>query len=72
MKRKELLKILNNNGCILLRNGSKHDIYHNPNKGTSQPIPRHNEINEILAKKNNKRFNLDSKKLKITSSFKNK
>ena len=51
MKRKELLKILNNNGCILLRNGSKYDIYHNPKKGTTQPVPRHNEINEILAKK---------------------
>jgi len=34
-----------------LRNGSKHDIYHNPKKGTTQPVPRHNEINEILAKK---------------------
>ena len=51
MKRKDLLKILNNNGCILLRNGSKHDIYHNPKKGTTQPVPRHNEINEILARK---------------------
>ena len=69
MKRKELLKILNNNGCILLRNGSKHDIYHNPNKGTTQPIPRHNEI---LAKKIIRDLNLDSKKLRITSGFKNK
>ncbi|MBK8349082.1 MAG: type II toxin-antitoxin system HicA family toxin [Saprospiraceae bacterium] len=51
MKRKDLLKILSKNGCILLRNGAKHDIYHNPNKGTTQPIPRHNEINEMLAKK---------------------
>jgi len=51
MKRKELLKILTKNGCILLRNGAKNDIYHNPQKGTTQPIPRHNEINEILAKK---------------------
>jgi len=42
---------LNNNGCILLRNGAKHDIYHNHKKGTTQPVPRHNEINEILAKK---------------------
>lgn len=51
MKRKDLIKILNNHGCILLRNGSKHDIYHNPQKGNTQPVPRHNEINEILAKK---------------------
>ena len=48
MKRKDLLKILKINGCILLRNGVKHDIYYDPNKGTTQPIPRQNEI---LAKK---------------------
>jgi hypothetical protein len=26
-------------------------LYHNPEKGLSQPIPRHREINERLAKK---------------------
>jgi len=26
-------------------------IYHNPKTGASQPIPRHSEINELLAKK---------------------
>lgn len=51
MKRKLLLKILKQHDCILLRNGAKHDIYHNPIKGTTQPIPRHNDINEMLAKK---------------------
>ncbi len=51
MKRRDLIKILKDKGCILLRNGGKHDIYHNPRKGTTQPIPRHNEINEFLAKK---------------------
>jgi predicted RNA binding protein YcfA (HicA-like mRNA interferase family) len=51
MKRKDLIKILNRNGCILLRNGAKHDIYHNPKTGSSQPVPRHNEINEMLARK---------------------
>ncbi|WP_235620775.1 type II toxin-antitoxin system HicA family toxin [Halothece sp. PCC 7418] len=35
----------------MLRHGSKHDIYHNPKTGRTQPIPRHREINEILAKK---------------------
>ena len=33
---------------------------------------RHNEINEILAKKIIRDLNLDSKKLRITSGFKNK
>lgn len=51
MKRIDLIKILNENGCILIRNGAKHDIYHNPLKGITQPVPRHNEINEYLAKK---------------------
>ena len=29
----------------------KHDVYHNPETGFSQPVPRHREINERLAKK---------------------
>jgi len=52
MKRKDLIKILLAHHCVLIRNGGKLDIYHNPEKGTTQPVPRHNEINEILAKKN--------------------
>lgn len=51
MKRKLLLQILNDNGCKLLRNGAKHDIFYNPKTGKSQPVPRHTDINEILAKK---------------------
>jgi predicted RNA binding protein YcfA (HicA-like mRNA interferase family) len=51
VKRLDLIKLLKENGCELLRNGAKHDIYHNPGKGTTQPIPRHREINEFLAKK---------------------
>jgi hypothetical protein len=35
----------------LLRHGAKHDIYHNPKTGVTQPIPRHQEINEFLARK---------------------
>jgi mRNA interferase HicA len=38
-------------GCTLLRHGAKHDIYHNPTTGRSEPVPRHREINEILAKR---------------------
>jgi predicted RNA binding protein YcfA (HicA-like mRNA interferase family) len=51
MKRKDLIKRLEEEGCEILRHGGKHDIYHNPNTGMSQPVPRHREINEILAKK---------------------
>jgi mRNA interferase HicA len=50
MKRKELLKILNKLGCILIRHGGKHDWYQNKVTGASQPVPRHTEINENLAR----------------------
>ena len=51
MKRRELVTKLEKAGCLLLRHGSCHDTYHNPETGRSQPVPRHSEINEILAKK---------------------
>ncbi len=50
MKRKALLKQLAAEGCVLLRHGSRHDIYFNPKTGGKQPVPRHNEIDESLAK----------------------
>jgi hypothetical protein len=34
----------------LIRHGGKHDWYQNPNTKMAQPVPRHNEINENLAK----------------------
>lgn len=37
-------------GCILIRHGGKHDWYQNPETKVSQPVPRHKEINEYLAK----------------------
>jgi mRNA interferase HicA len=51
VKRVDLVKQLEQAGCKLLRHGAKHDIYHNPEFGISQPVPRHREINERLAKK---------------------
>lgn len=48
MKRRELIRKLENNGWHLARRGSNHDIY--TNGVNSVPIPRHNEINEITAK----------------------
>ncbi len=49
MKRNELLKQLKKEGCILLRNGTRHDIYINPRTGQKQAIPRHTEIDNLLA-----------------------
>jgi len=50
MKRKELIKHLTEAGCVLYRHGSRHDIYLNPNNGKKQPVPRHPEIEEVLAR----------------------
>ena len=51
MKRRDLLTELEQIGCVLLRHGAKHDIYHQPKTGKSEPVPRHREVNEFLAKK---------------------
>lgn len=50
MKRRDLLKELQGIGCILIRPGARHDWYMNPRTKVSQPIPRHSEINEYLAR----------------------
>ncbi|MCX8090155.1 MAG: type II toxin-antitoxin system HicA family toxin [Verrucomicrobiae bacterium] len=51
MKRRELIAKIEAAGAVLIRRGGKHDIYHNPRTGVTQPVPRHNEINEQLARK---------------------
>jgi len=50
MKRTDLIRTLEQMGCILLRHGARHDWYHNPTTKVSQPLPRHREIRESLAK----------------------
>ena len=50
MKRQELIKRLTTAGCIFVRPGGKHDMYMNPKTGKKQPVPRHREIDENLAR----------------------
>ncbi|MGQ9570136.1 MAG: type II toxin-antitoxin system HicA family toxin [Thermodesulfovibrionales bacterium] len=50
MKRKDLIRKLEEMGCIFIRHGGNHDWYQNPRTKVAQPIPRHNEINENLSK----------------------
>jgi len=50
MKRKEFIRQLKKDGCILLRSGARHDIYMNPATGKKQPVPRHTEIEDSLVK----------------------
>ena len=49
MKRRDLQRELMKLGWWLKRHGSKHDLWTNGDE--EEPIPRHNEINEMLAKK---------------------
>lgn len=50
MKRADLLKKLSDLGCQLIRHGGKHDWYQNLTTKACQPVPRHREIDEHLAK----------------------
>lgn len=50
MKRRAFVRQLERDGCVLLRHGSRHDIYINPKTGQRQPVPRHLEIENELAK----------------------
>ena len=50
MKRIDLIKKIEEMGAVLIRHGAKHDWYQNPETKISQPIPRHREIKEHLAR----------------------
>ena len=50
MKRKDLIKHLQKNGCILEREGKKHTLFYNPKSDKSSTVPRHNEINTFTAR----------------------
>jgi predicted RNA binding protein YcfA (HicA-like mRNA interferase family) len=50
MKRTDLIRKLEEDGCVLVRHGGNHDWYRNPKTGMSQAVPRHREVNEFLAK----------------------
>lgn len=56
MKRRDLIKLLENNGWKFNRSGGNHDVYVKANE--TEAIPRHTEINEHLAKAIIKRRNL--------------
>lgn len=49
MKRVDPIRKLEEEGCLLIRHGGRHDWYQNPEAGVSQPVPRHREIKEFLA-----------------------
>ena len=51
MRRRELLRHLQAQGCQLLREGGRHSIYWSPASGKTSSVPRHNEVNDFLARK---------------------
>ena len=51
MKRKDLIRHLNKEGCVLVREGGKYSVYMNPATKKEVPVTRHNEIADFAAKK---------------------
>jgi len=51
VKRRELIRHMEENGCLFLREGGKHTIYYNPVNNRTSAIPRHPEIVDVLAVK---------------------
>ena len=51
MKRRDLLRHLQQHGCALLREGGNHSWWHHPELNRRSAIPRHNEIKELLVRK---------------------
>lgn len=58
MKRADLISKLVALDCELIRHGGKHDWYQSKTTGACQPVPRHREIKEHLAKSIIKKLSL--------------
>ncbi|MEY2878297.1 MAG: hypothetical protein RLZZ15_677 [Verrucomicrobiota bacterium] len=50
MKRRDLIRKIEEAGAVFIRHGGKHDWFQNPQTKVAQPVPRHTEINEMLAR----------------------
>jgi predicted RNA binding protein YcfA (HicA-like mRNA interferase family) len=50
VKRQKLLKEIAKQGAVFVRHGANHDIYENPRTNVSTQVPRHTDINELVAK----------------------
>jgi mRNA interferase HicA len=51
VKRRELIKHLEQNGCELLREGGRHSVYVNLARRRTSAVPRHTDIADRLARK---------------------
>jgi len=51
MKRKDFIRHLHSQNCILKREGGNHSVYFNNSNNKTSSVPRYNEINDFLVKK---------------------
>ena len=51
MKRRDLIRHIEEHGCEFLREGANHTVYANRKERKVTTIPRHREIDEKLSKK---------------------
>jgi mRNA interferase HicA len=51
VKRVDLVRHLEQQGCELLREGANHSVFVNRAARTTSTVPRHREINDFLARK---------------------
>lgn len=59
MKRRDLIRHIEDGGCRLLREGANHSIYTNPANGVREAIPRHAEVKRHLARSICKRLGVE-------------
>ncbi len=50
MKRGQLIKHLKKHRCSLIREDKRHALWGNPEIGTRTAVPRHTEIDNVLAR----------------------
>ncbi|HQN08011.1 MAG TPA: type II toxin-antitoxin system HicA family toxin [Thermoanaerobaculia bacterium] len=51
MKRLDLIRHLERNGCTLLREEGAHSVFVNARERKASTVPRHREVNEVLCLK---------------------
>lgn len=51
MKLRDLIKHIQANGCVLVREGGKYSVYQNPVTQKEVPITRHPEMEDFAARK---------------------
>ncbi len=51
MKRKDFVRHLNTQECLLKHEGGNHSVFINISNRKTSAVPRHNEINDFLVKK---------------------